>query len=459
MPLTSAGPRGSDLVVLTRITRRLSSGLPVVVVPRSGLHSASAVFLARSGPRYEHPHNNGISHLVEHLLLRGSLRHPDSLSFHRVIEDLGGAIAGLTQRDVSGLQLTAPPDQILRALQHLGEVIVTPCLQGIDIERHVVIEELMETVDHDGHELDLDTLSRQALWAPHPMGLPIAGRVEIVRRLSRAECMAHHIRSYSAANSVLCVVGDVDPDRVFASAATAFAGIRPGVPLPESSPPPPPRDAPIQWQSTSDSQAELLLSFSAPAETHSDFPATQLIKRILDDGFSSRLRQALSEQTGLVYQLEASIDAYRDVAAFDVQLACDPAKLPEAVERTLATLKSVHTSPPDDAELQRAKLRHRVELSFTLDHPEELATWTAGGYLMASPCDHTARLKKVLDLSVDDVAAAAQSLFAVKRCVATLTGPEDEIDLRALEAALSRRPGSTRAIDGTERGPFLALAT
>src|SRR5262249_20794293 len=151
---------------------------------------------------------------------------------------------------------------------------------------------------------------------------------------------------------------------MFEVAERAFSRMRRGAPLPEVAPPAPPARAPIQVQAMDDSQVTAMLTYPAPHENDPDFAALLLLKRVLDDGLGSRLRQAVCEQRGLAYSLSASIDAYGDVGAIDVELACAPRKLVQAIEQTLETLAQLAKEAIGEAELERVKIRHRAELEF-----------------------------------------------------------------------------------------------
>src|SRR5687768_18564645 len=106
--------------------------------------------MVRGGPRYESLRENGISHLVEHLVLRGTRTHPHSRDFHVAVEAIGGEINGLTQRDACTIHITVPPRHAREGLRLLGETCTEPAMDGIDIERNVVIEEILDTYDCDG---------------------------------------------------------------------------------------------------------------------------------------------------------------------------------------------------------------------------------------------------------------------------------------------------------------------
>lgn len=435
--------------VLNVVRKRLPNGLTVLILELPHVHSVSHALMVRAGPRYERVENNGISHLVEHLVLRGTRQHPDSLQFHVAVESLGGEINGLTQRDASTIHLTVPPRHARAGLRLLAEACVFPTLDGIDVERNVVIEEILDTYDGEGNELDADALSRQLLW-PHPLGLPVAGLVEVVEGMTDADCRAHFEKTFVAENAVLCIAGPVDAGEMLAEAASAFLDMPRGATLPEGPPPIPNRGLPIHVQPTDDSQVGILLSFPAPHEHDPTFPALLLLKRILDDGFGSRLRQAICEQRGIAYSMHASVDAYADAGCFDVEVTCAEQKVRAAVEETLVVLAGLHDIT--EAELDRAKTRHVAELDFALDDPSELTGWYGSSALMGRDVGYEDWLDEVLRVTPADVIALARRMFDPEAALLTLVGPVTEEDVRPLETLLGRPDGSTAWLGQPELG-------
>src|SRR5688572_30805929 len=100
---------GDLIVVLNVVAKTVAHGLRVVVLELPHLHRVSHALLVRSGPRYEGERNCGISHLVEHLVFRGTSSYPDSAALNVAVEALGGEINGLTQRDATTIHITVPP--------------------------------------------------------------------------------------------------------------------------------------------------------------------------------------------------------------------------------------------------------------------------------------------------------------------------------------------------------------
>src|SRR5687768_6077802 len=203
--------------------------------------------MVRGGPRYESLRENGISHLVEHLVLRGTRTHPHSRDFHVAVEAIGGEINGLTQRDAVTIHLTVPPRHARDGLRLLAKTCPEPTLEGIDIGRSVVIEEILDTYDADGRELDIDTMSRRILW-DHPIGLPVAGEVSVVERLTDAQCRAWFEKMFVAESSILVIAGLVDIDEILAEAASCFRRMPRGKPMIDAGQPIPKVVLPIHVQ-------------------------------------------------------------------------------------------------------------------------------------------------------------------------------------------------------------------
>src|SRR5262245_26782437 len=207
---------------------RLSSGLRLVTVETPYLHTASICLYVRAGSRYETPSENGLSHFVEHMLFRGSSRYPDSLALNRAIEELGGTLYAETGRDYSLYQIPLAARDIPRGLAILGDLFSTPAFRDIELERQIILEEILEDLDDRGRNVNVDDLSRSVAWDGHPLGFTITGPLKNVRRFRQSDVRRHFARFYGAANMVLCVAGPLSHARVGRWAREAFGRVPAG---------------------------------------------------------------------------------------------------------------------------------------------------------------------------------------------------------------------------------------
>ncbi len=366
----------------------LDNGLRVTTVELPHLHQALLSVYVRTGSRHETPAKSGVSHFLEHLFFRGSERFPDSAAMHAAVEDAGGNLNGYTSRDHGVYFTPLYPSGLAVGCEVLGDMLAAPLLDRpseIELERQVILEEMLDEVDDRGRDVDLENLTKRALWPDHPLSLKIAGTPRTVRSLRIPDLAAHHRRFYGARNLVLCAAGPLEHEHVLDLAERHFGRLHRGRRSASHPPPRPPEGPALHLFDHDESQTEFRLSFVAPPESQPAFLALVLLRRILDDGLSSRLPFEIVERRGLCYSVHCGIDSYDDVAVFEVEGAASHAKVARAVREICQLLGRLVREGPTDEEMERAKLRHRMALEFTLDSVWELGAWFGGTALFREP--------------------------------------------------------------------------
>src|ERR1700722_19642885 len=193
-------------------TTTLANGLRVVVAPQPQLHRAHVAPWSRVGSRFETSEDNGISHFLEHMIYRGTRRMPSAHAVNLAFERLGGLLFASTQVYHGIFSISLPPGALDEACALFGEVLSQPAFLDIDIERGIVLEEILEDLDDEGHQIDADNISRALIYGSHPLGFTITGGEEHVRRFDEAMLRRHHEVHYTADNSVLVFSGNIEPD-------------------------------------------------------------------------------------------------------------------------------------------------------------------------------------------------------------------------------------------------------
>ncbi len=322
-PLIRTGGRGRTAARVSTTfcearRRVLPNGLRVLTVPAPGLHSAMIALYVRAGSRHELPAVNGVSHFLEHLFFRGSQAWPDTVAMNAAVESAGGNLNGITARDHGCYYTPLHADELATGLAILGDMIRRPLLREMDVEREIILEEILDEVDGDGRDIDGDNLSKRLAFGTHPLGFKIAGTPEIIRSIGEDDVRAHHARFYSGSNLVLCVAGPVRESEVVNLAEEHLGQLPRGRVSRDIPPPPWPTGPLLEHVEHEDAQSELCLNFPCPPEHHPDYPVHLIIRRILDDGLSSRLPFEVVERRGLAYSLHAGIDAFADCGMFAV---------------------------------------------------------------------------------------------------------------------------------------------
>ena len=416
----------------------LANGLRVVTVELPHLHTGMIAAYVRAGSRHEEPSRNGVSHFLEHLFFRGSEGYPDGRTLNALVEDCGGSLNGVTTRDHGYYFSPVHPERLEVPLAVLGDMLARPLFKEIELEREVILEEILDEVDEKGRDIDIDNLAKGALFPGHPLGLKIAGTPASVSALTEEHLRAHHARAYGARNIVLAAAGPLRHDRLLSLAERHFGALRSGEVLHDESLNGAPRGPQLVAVDHTDAQMELQVSFRAPPEEHADFPVLRVIKRVLDDGLASRLQMQLVERKALAYSVGAGMDGFSDCSVFEVGCACAPRKATAALSEMLRLLAELRDTDVPDDELLRAKKKSRISLEFSLDSPADMIGWFGAGELLHPPAEPFQQwLERIENVTAADVRRVASALFRRENLVACAVGPLSGVEPKLRAAAES----------------------
>lgn len=410
------------------------NGLTVVVVPLPSVHRVVIEAHVRIGPRFERELDNGVSHFLEHMLYRGTPSLPSAHEQALAFETLGGTLGAATYVDHGTLGISVPGESYPATLERFAEVVCEPIFTGIEVEKGIVREEILEGLEEDGTDVDPDNLARELSFPGHPLGFPITGTLAHLERMTVEQLRDHHRRHYTARNMVVTVAGPVDPSAVAADVARVLGGLVPGE-IP-TSPPPPPATGPLfRFTRHSASQTELRVTFRAPSEHDALEAATDMLLRVIDDGMSTRLYHRICDELGLCYDVSAAYEAYADSGLFDVAASSEHARAPEVLSEILSLLETLAEHGPTSAELDKAKARARWQLTEMRDDPAETASFFGLGYLTGVLRTPEERLESLLAVEREDARRAAETVFRPENLVVVAVGAAK----KQARAALERR--------------------
>ena len=414
----------------------LANGLRVVSIALPHLHSSLLSVFVRCGSRHETRSANGISHLLEHLLLRGSVGYPNPTSLAVAIESAGGELQGATGREYTVFQSIAHPSRLEAPFAVLGDLLARPLFNDLELEREVIREELHSEADEQGRPLDAAEVSMAGLFGDHPIGWPIGGTPKTLAALREDDLRAWHARAYNARNLIAVCGGPAPHEQVVRLAQQFLGGLPGGLPVEDG---PPPRRAPdlpsVRFLDRPGGQTELRLSFRCVPPRDPSFIHLRILRRILADGPASRLQQELVERRALAYAVGASLTSYSDCAVFSVSAVCTPGKVRPVTTELLRIFGELRSAAVTQEELTRVLVGLRVRSDFMLDSPAAAVEWFGHGELQNTPAPGVEPWLRDLDLvTAADVRRAAVTLFHrgdLVSCVAGQRTP-DSAALRRL---------------------------
>lgn len=404
---------------------RFASGLRAIVAPMPWVHRAVLTAHIHVGSRYESAADNGISHFLEHMLFRGTQRHPTAHELAVAFEELGGTLVAATAADHGTLAIGVPPESLPAVIQLFGEVFLEPLLSDLDIERGIIREEILEDLNEEGQLIDGPSLARQLTFGDHPLGMPITGTLETLETFSPVALRHHHARHYTAGSTVLAVTGPVDVDATLQALERSFRAIAPGE-RPATSPPPPqdgPRYRHVQHTA---SQTALHVAFRGPGDGDPLEPALEMLLRIIDDGMATRLYHRLCDSRGLCYDASASYEAFSDTGLVELGTETAHEHAVEVLDEMLRLTEELAASGPTPEELDRALRRCRWQHQAMLDDPGDVADILALAELTGGPATPRERLAQLEAVSVDQVLTVAQQVFRPANLSVVTVGRQSE---------------------------------
>ncbi|HEY6609022.1 MAG TPA: pitrilysin family protein [Candidatus Limnocylindria bacterium] len=441
MTATPAGVRPRGVTAPPHRRSVLPSGLRVVTQAMPGSRSASVAIFVPVGSRHEDARHAGLSHLLEHLVFKGTREHPESGALSQVVEGVGGSVNASTDRELTVFSSKVPAERADVALHAVSDLALHPLLRKRDLlaEKPVIVDEIRMYVDSPGDHVF--TLFDELMYERHPLGREIAGTVGAVRRATHDAVVGHWRASYRPAAMVLAVAGAIDHEAVVAQASEWHAAgppddgrpvLRP--PVAEPAPAPAPRGS-LRVSHRRLSQGNLCLGMPGVARDDPDRWALDLLGAILGDGMGSRLFMELRERRSLVYDISTFSATYADAGTFGVHAGFDPDESRQVVRAILEQLDRVATERVRPDELDRARAYTRGRLELRMEDSGAVAGWIGTGETLL-PAILTVEevIERLESVTADDLLRVAARYVAPSNARLAVLGPFRS--RRPFEAAL-----------------------
>lgn len=349
-------------------TETLPNGLKVIVLENHKAPVASFNVFYHVGSRNEQFGKTGISHLIEHLMFKGT-RKLGPEEFSKIIQANGGEDNAMTSSDYTEYFENINRDRLGVPISLESDRMANFDPQEFDKERAVVAEERRLRTD-DQPEDALDEQVRAAAFVEHPYHWPVIGWMQDIQRLTLQDALAYHQIYYSPQNAIVVVVGDFDAGQVLKQIGEAFGAIKNG-----PKPPPMPEVEPEQ---EGERRVELRHAANLPAFEEAyhvpnlespDAFALEIASEVLSDGKSSRLYKKLVVDKRMVVEVGAGYD----MTSFDPNLFVVSAQMRPGVKTDDAMAEAdkeialLRDQPVGAQELQKAKNLEQAEFVFSQD--------------------------------------------------------------------------------------------
>ena len=342
----------------------LPNGIRVVTERMDHVRSVAVGVWVETGSRHEAENRCGMSHLIEHLVFKGTAtRSAEQIA--RTMDSVGGQMDAFTTKEHTCFYVQVLDQHLPLAVDLLTDILLNPLFNADELEREksVVLQEI-KMVEDTPDDVIHDLFAGQ-IWEGHPLGRPILGSREAVTSYDRQTALSHFTEEYVPPRILISVAGNATHDHVINLFSTGFQGFERGATTRAATPPITRPGVNIVNKTLE--QVHLIMGFPGLRHSAPERYALFLLNDVIGGSMSSRLFQEVREREGLVYAIHSGVQAYVDTGTLYVYAATDAQNFSKVLKSTLKVIRELKKTGVTDEELRRAKDHLKGSLMLSLE--------------------------------------------------------------------------------------------
>jgi predicted Zn-dependent peptidase len=405
----------------------LKNGLRVVVVPMKDNPTATVLVLVEAGSKYERKEVNGISHFLEHMYFKGTVKRPKAIDISRELDSIGSQYNAFTGQEYTGYYAKSDARHFKKIFDIVTDIYLNSTFPEVEMEKEkgVIIEEI--NMYEDLPNRHVQDLMMELLYGDQPAGWNIAGPKKNILKMKRDDFVQYKKEHYLPESTVVIVSGNVTEKAVMQEVEKVFGGIKRG------------KKSPKVKTIESQDKPKILLKFKETDQTHfvlgmrtydlfdKKNSVLSVLGGVLGGGMSSRLFQKLREEMGVGYYVRAYNDSYTDHGFFQISAGVDNKRINEVIEACLAECKNLKEVLIGDEELNKVKEYLIGNIKLSLEASDDIANFYGGQELlkreMKSAEEKSIEIRKVTSAQIK---ALANDIFKNEKLNLALIGPFKE---------------------------------
>jgi predicted Zn-dependent peptidase len=402
---------------------QLENGLRIVTDEVPDVHSAALGIWVSVGTRDENIADNGVAHMVEHMLFKGT-KTRSALEIAEVIENVGGQLNAYTSREVTSYHAHILKDDMVLGLDTLADMYQNYTLPEDEIERErgVIVQEIGMCNDTPD-DLVFDNYYETA-YPGQSLGAPILGRESNISGMSKKTLQEYITRHYTPANTVISAAGSVRHEDFVNRVQNTFGQFKAVKPEKRASAKYKGGDHRTEKELE---QCHFVLGFQGISRLDDNYYAALALSSVLGGGMSSRLFQEVREKRGLVYSIFSFHSSYIDDGQLGIYAGTGPGKLKDVVPIICDEVNKIADSITEE-ELARAKAQLRAGLLMGRESMMTRADQQAKYAIYRNEALVLKELTSLIDgITKDSVSALARRIFATPPTLAAL-GPLAQLE-------------------------------
>ncbi len=400
---------------------RLNNGVRVLEVPMEGHRSVTALVLVKTGSRNEQAEEAGTSHVLEHMLFKGTKSYPTPLDLASAVDSMGAENNAYTGKEYTGYFVKSAAEHLEKSLNILAEMVTVPTLREEDLAREqgVIVEEI-----HMYEDLPIERAEEEFenLMFDGELGRLIIGSEKTVRATTSEKLRDYIARWYRGGN-VLVVLSGAVPRGAKALVEDGFGGIKKGGLGDYRSRAKYGKEKSFHLKKKTE-QAHFVLGVPGPALGDKRFAAGKIMQIVLGGNMSSRLFTEIREKRGLAYYVRARMERFFDAGYIGVQAGVRLDALEEAISVVRAEMMRVGETITEE-EIRKAKDYYRGVMALSLEDSMGVAKFLGEQTLILDEVpDLKARMREIEAVTRQDIAKFAEEFVREDEVRICVVGPK-----------------------------------
>lgn len=341
----------------------LTNGITVVMESMPYLKSASFGVWVRVGSANEDESNNGIAHMIEHMMFKGTNKR----SAKQIADEMariGGNINAFTSKECTSYYATTLSEHLPIAIQIIGDMMNNSLIdeKALKKEKSVIIEEI--DMYEDSPEDLVHEMLQQRIWKGHPLGYLISGSKKIVRKVSREQILDFIETYYTGENIVISIAGNFEQKDILTLVEDEFGKIKPTSNKAEfvTDKPKPDYNKVVVKKKKDIEQLHINIAFNGISYLSEDRFTLSVLNSILGGSINSRLFQKIREDAGLTYSIYSYGSSYRDTGLLHIYAALNPSQKDTVIKKIHNIVEGLKKKGVTMEELTMTKEQIKTEL-------------------------------------------------------------------------------------------------
>lgn len=343
------------------IIKKLSNGIRVVMESMPYLKSTSFGVWVKVGSRYENKTNNGIAHVIEHMLFKGT-KNRSAKDLADEMAKIGGNVNAFTSKECTSYYGTILSEHLSIAVDIISDMIKNSLFDDKDLkkEKGVIIEEI-DMYDDSPEDLSHEMLQMK-VWNNHPLGYQISGTKKIVKGITREQILDFMDTYYVGENMIISIAGQFDQEATVALLEEKFGDIK-RTSHKESNIISTPNYSKVFYKKEKDvEQLHLNIGFDCISSLSEEQYTFSVLNSVLGGSINSRLFLQIRDKSGLTYSIYSYESSYMDTGLFQIYAAMNPSQSTTVVKKIKAIIKDIRKNGISHDELAMTKEQLKTEI-------------------------------------------------------------------------------------------------